>query len=78
MSACDEFLSLNKTMKDRNHKLIQFIETSPHDAVKCLPSHIDAMEISGVYQHKTSDYSKHLKKKVNLGYIIDKQSEKMS
>jgi len=67
MSARDEFLSLNKTMKDRNHKLIQFIEASPHDALKFFPSHIDAMEISGLYQHKTSDYFKHLKKKVKFG-----------
>jgi len=67
MSDWDEFLSLNKTMKDRNHKLIQFIETSPHDDLKFFPSHIDAMEMSGVYQQKTSDYFKHLKKKGKFG-----------
>lgn len=67
MSAWDEFLSWNKTMNDRNHKLIQFTETSPDDYFKCPPSHIDAMEISGIYQHKTSDYFKHLKKKGKFG-----------
>jgi hypothetical protein len=54
-------------MKDRNHRLIQFIETSPDDDLKRLPSHTDAMEISGIYQHKISDYFKHLKKKGKFG-----------
>jgi hypothetical protein len=56
-------------MKDRNHKSIQFTETSPDDALKFLPSHIDAMEISGIYQHKASDYFKHLNKKGK--FVVD-------
>ena len=67
MSAWDVFLSLSKTMKNRNYIFIQFIETSPDDALKFFQSHIEAMEISGVYQHKTSDYFKHLKNKGKFG-----------
>ena len=48
MRALAVFLSLNKATKDRNHKLIQFFETSSDDALKRLPLHIEAMEISDI------------------------------